>query len=172
MSEHLEGRGAAVDVKLRRPWAVAGLSIVTLNIYSVYWYYKVNREMRDLGSACGDRDLAGAKPWRSVVAITIGGVVLIPPIVSLVRTVRRLQHVERLSTGSARGAAALIALVVASQVLCIGRFITGTTGLWLVLIGSLARVLATALMQARLNAVWRRSELLTLDASADQIALA
>ena len=60
-------------MKVRRPWTVALLSILTLGVYSVVWYYKVNREMRDYGSAVGDNDLAGSKPRQSVFAVTIGG---------------------------------------------------------------------------------------------------
>ncbi len=33
--------------KTRNPWGVWGLSIITLGIYYLYWYYKVNEEVRD-----------------------------------------------------------------------------------------------------------------------------
>ena len=33
--------------KVRNPWAVVGLSIITLGIYFLYWTYEVFREMKD-----------------------------------------------------------------------------------------------------------------------------
>jgi Domain of unknown function (DUF4234) len=33
--------------KVRNPWAVVGLSIITLGIYFLYWTYQVFREMKD-----------------------------------------------------------------------------------------------------------------------------
>lgn len=33
--------------KVRSPWAVIGLSIVTLGIYGLYWHYAVYQEMKD-----------------------------------------------------------------------------------------------------------------------------
>ncbi|HET6916721.1 MAG TPA: DUF4234 domain-containing protein [Acidimicrobiales bacterium] len=33
--------------KLRNPWAVLGLGIITLGIYSIYWQYATFKEMKD-----------------------------------------------------------------------------------------------------------------------------
>ncbi|HUZ10395.1 MAG TPA: DUF4234 domain-containing protein [Acidimicrobiales bacterium] len=33
--------------KVRNPWAVIGLSIITLGIYSLYWQYATFRDMKD-----------------------------------------------------------------------------------------------------------------------------
>jgi uncharacterized protein DUF4234 len=33
--------------KVRNPWAVVGLSLITLGIYFLYWTYQVFREMKD-----------------------------------------------------------------------------------------------------------------------------
>src|SRR6478609_9385191 len=38
--------GRAVG-KTRNPWGVWGLSLITLGIYFLYWYYKVNDEVRN-----------------------------------------------------------------------------------------------------------------------------
>ena len=97
-------------VRVQQPWSVAVLSILTLGIYSVVWYYKVNREMRDFGSASGDRDLAGSNPVRSVLAVTIGNWLVIPAMVSYVRMVGRVRRVERISIRTACGGGTMIAL--------------------------------------------------------------
>jgi hypothetical protein len=36
--------------KVRNPWGVIGLSIITLGIYSLYWQYAVFKEMKEYSS--------------------------------------------------------------------------------------------------------------------------
>ena len=150
----LQSRG--LEVKPRRPWVVAMLSVLTLGIYSMFWYYKVNREMRDFGSSHGDQWLAESKPWQSLIAVTIGGLIVIPELVSLVRTVRRVQAVERIAAGAARPVSGLTLILVGSVVLGLGASFHRIGG-WLLLAGAVAFVTAITLIQARLNAAWQAS---------------
>lgn len=78
--------------KMRNPWAVLGLSLITLGIYYVFWWYFINREMRDVGNANGV-DL-GQSPGVSVLAITLGAFVIIPPFVSIWKTGRRMEGTQ------------------------------------------------------------------------------
>lgn len=91
-----ETSAAGALVKVRSPWAPIGLGLLTLGIYNIVWYYKINREVRDFGQARGDRELAESKPGMSVLAITLGAILVIPAIVSFFKTVGRVQRVERL----------------------------------------------------------------------------
>ena len=50
---------------------VLGLLLITLGIYSVFWWFYVNREMRDYGHATGN-DL-GQNPMNSALAWFPGG---------------------------------------------------------------------------------------------------
>ena len=43
--------GGPGSAKIRHPVAVCVLSVVTIGIYYLYWWYQVNREMVDLGRA-------------------------------------------------------------------------------------------------------------------------
>jgi uncharacterized protein DUF4234 len=79
--------------KMRNPWGVVGLSLITLGIYYVFWWYFINREMRDVGNANGV-DL-GQSPGTSVLAITVGAFVIIPPFVSIWKTGRRMEGTQR-----------------------------------------------------------------------------
>jgi hypothetical protein len=79
--------------KIRNPWAVLGLALITLGIYYVFWYYFINREMRDLGQSRGV-DL-GHSPITSVLAITLGVIIIIPPFVSIWKTGRRMEGTQR-----------------------------------------------------------------------------
>jgi len=157
MARHVELADSGVQVKLRRPLAVGALSIITLGIYSIVWYYSVNREMRDFGVSRGDPRLAASRPWNSVLAITIGSLVVIPRLVSFVRTVTRVQAVEQLATGAPRSGFGLTAGLIAATVLPLASSAHRVGGA-VALVGFVAFVLAVSLMQARLNAVWQASE--------------
>jgi hypothetical protein len=143
-----------VEARLRSPSTVAVLGIATLGLYTIVWYYKVNREMRDFGSRHGDRGLASTSPWGSVLALVIGGIVLIPRLTSLVRTVGRVQSVERIATGSARPAAGLKAGLMAAALLPLG-YSSRRLGPLFVLAGLMALVVSFTLIQSRLNAALR-----------------
>ena len=73
------GGGSA---KLRNPWAVFLLILVTLGIYYLVWCYKTNRELADYG--------VGDSPGLSLVAITLGGFLIVPPFVSEWRFFKRI----------------------------------------------------------------------------------
>jgi Domain of unknown function (DUF4234) len=63
-------------------------SLLTLGIYYVVWYYKINRELRD---ACG----VDVSPVIAILAITIGWLVIVPPFFSWYRTFERIVQAQR-----------------------------------------------------------------------------
>ena len=81
--------------KTRDPLGVALLTLVTLGVYFFVWYYKVNREMADLGRARGSDEL-GDSPGTSLIAVTLGALVIVPAIVSLYNTFQRTRAAARL----------------------------------------------------------------------------
>ncbi len=83
---------AGASVRARNPFAVLGLSIVTLGIYQWYWWYQINREMRDASQRRID-----VSPGMSLLAVTLGALVLVPPLVSTHRTARRAQQMGSLA---------------------------------------------------------------------------
>ncbi len=87
--------------KIRNPWGVIGLTLITLGIYYFFWWYYINREMRDLGRARGV-DL-GQNPGNSVLAITLGALIIVPAIISLWTTSDRMQRTQE-TVGVERGA--------------------------------------------------------------------
>jgi hypothetical protein len=80
----------------RDPLGVALLTLVTLGIYFFVWYYKVNREMSELGRARGTDEL-GDNPGTSLLAVTLGALIIVPAIVSLYNTFVRTQAAARLT---------------------------------------------------------------------------
>jgi Domain of unknown function (DUF4234) len=95
MAYEMNIRGTQDQVKIRSPWAVALLPIVTLGIYHLVWWYKVNRELRDYGEARG-YDL-GQSPTNSVLALVPGFLIIVPPLVSYWRGTKRIQGASRLA---------------------------------------------------------------------------
>jgi fatty acid desaturase len=75
-------------VKLRNPFGVFVLSIVTFGIYYFVWYYKVNRELRDAARI-------DVSPVAALLAVSVGWLIIVPPFVSWYRTFQRLQQAQR-----------------------------------------------------------------------------
>jgi hypothetical protein len=123
-----ESKGA----RIRSPLLVLLFTVCTLGIYLWFWWYIVNREMRDLGRERRTKEL-GEEPALSVLAYTLGGLIVVPVLVTTVRTVRRIQKAQQL-TGEKHLNGWLFA------------------AFWLVTLSLGAPVL----MQIELNRAWRR----------------
>ena len=95
MALELQIRGTGDEVKVRNPWAVALLPFVTLGIYHLVWWYRVNREMADLGRARGE-DL-GDSPTASLLALFPGGLVIVPALITYWNGFKRIQKAAELA---------------------------------------------------------------------------
>jgi uncharacterized protein DUF4234 len=102
MAEELQVGGTVV--KIRNPFGVFALSIVTFGIYYAVWYFKVNRELRD---AAGIE----VSPVTAVLAISIGWVIIVPPFVSWYRTFERIQQAQR-QAGLANEASPMLGFIL------------------------------------------------------------
>lgn len=143
--------------KVQSPVALIGLSVVTLGVYTAFWYYRVNREMRDYGRARGDEDLAASKPVRSVLAWVPGGWIVVPLIVSFARATGRIVRCERLAGIDPADRRSIIALVVVAAAAGLGSsFVPATPAAMLLAIDVVCGLAAMAAVQRRLNAIWRR----------------
>lgn len=81
--------------KLRNPLGVLGLLLITLGIYQIFWWYYVNREMRDYGRAT-KYDL-GQNPVNSALALFPGGIIIVPALITLWRGTKRAQGAQRVA---------------------------------------------------------------------------
>ena len=89
--------GGPSRAKLRNPWGVLGLLLITLGIYGIFWWYLVNREMRDYGRATG-YDL-GQNPTNSALALFPGSLILVPPLFSYGWGTKRALATQRVAGG-------------------------------------------------------------------------
>jgi len=129
MAYELQIRGSEGQAKIRSPWAAALLPIITLGVYHVVWWYKINRELRDYGQAKG-YDL-GQNPTNSLLALFPGGLIIVPALISYWRGTERVQ-----------GAARLAGQEPVSGWLSIALYVIIAPGFW-------------AYLQVALNNLWR-----------------
>jgi uncharacterized protein DUF4234 len=87
MAELIEIGGQ--QYKRRSPLAAWGLAFLTLGIYSFVYHYKVNDEARRF---LGDETI---KPGVSVLAVTLGILLIVPPYISYYRTGDRIRRMEQ-----------------------------------------------------------------------------
>lgn len=71
MAPEIQIGGTGATAKVRNVVAVAVLSVVTLGIYLIFWWYFINRELADYGRALGTAEL-GDRPGRSTLALFPG----------------------------------------------------------------------------------------------------
>ena len=130
MAQEVQIAGAGTTAKIRNPIAVAVLSVVTLGIYLVFWWYFINRELADYGRANGTNEL-GDNPTMSTLALFPGVLILVPALWTTVTTFNRVQAAQKLAGQTP---------------------INGWLGLLLYLVISPAMY---AYMQSGLNGTWR-----------------
>ncbi|MHB8507345.1 MAG: DUF4234 domain-containing protein [Candidatus Dormibacteria bacterium] len=65
-----------------------GLPIITFGIYSFVWYYKINSEARRY---LGDDRIS---PGISLLAFSLGGLLIVPPFISVYNTGKRIQRMQ------------------------------------------------------------------------------
>ena len=122
--------GAAQPAKIRSPVAVAILTFVTILIYLFFWWYFINREMADYGKSRGVTEL-GDSPGKSTLAISLGLLVIVPAVWTIVTTFKRVQALQRLTgeTTPINGWIGLILAVVIEPAL-FGYMQSGLNSSW------------------------------------------
>lgn len=126
MAEEVQIASGKQPAKVRGPVAVALLSLVPF--YSLFWWYFINRELRDLGQARGT-DL-GQNPTNSVLALFPGGIVIVPAIMTLINGGKRIQTAQQMhGINPLNGWLAVVLFLVFSP-LAIGYFQSNLNQVW------------------------------------------
>jgi Domain of unknown function (DUF4234) len=73
----------------RNPLGVLGLSFITLGIYGLYWYYKVNQEIQRY---TGDETIS---PSRSLLAVIPGFLLIVPPFIAYYNTSNHIVQMQQ-----------------------------------------------------------------------------
>jgi Kef-type K+ transport system membrane component KefB len=116
------------NVKVRHPLAPLGLGIITLGVYPLVWYFKINSELRSQGE--------DVSPGVALLAITLGAFLIVPPFVSMYNTGERIRRVQE-----RKGVDSPISAVLALVLLFI----------------PIVNAFQSAYLQAGLNRAWERA---------------
>jgi hypothetical protein len=95
MAEEIAIRGSNEVGKIRGFVSVLLLTIVTIGIYGLVLYYKQNKELAELGKARGTEEL-GTNPGLSILAVTLGVFLIVPPFVSMWGTWKRQDRARKM----------------------------------------------------------------------------
>ena len=146
-------------MRLRRLWAVALLLVFTAGVYYLIWYYRVNRELREYGRSFGPPNPLDVDLLRTMLAVTIGSLVIVPGAVSVARTFDRIVHAERLSDAG-RPLSTRVGLALFLLALVLGSASLLPIGTWATLSLSVAALALLAgklaYTQHHVNGIWRR----------------
>ena len=96
MAEEVQIRGSDYVGKIRNPLAPALLPFVTFGIYALVWYYKINKEMAEMGRGRNTEEL-GTSPGTSLMAVLFGWIILVPPFLSFYNTWKRKCTAENMT---------------------------------------------------------------------------
>ena len=96
MAEVVPIQGAQSTAKIRSVVWVIVLELITLGIYGFFWWYFIHRELRDYGRTKGTNEL-GTSPGTSLLAITLGLLIIVPALVSIFNGFKRVQAAQRLT---------------------------------------------------------------------------
>jgi hypothetical protein len=134
MATEVTARGAYV--KIRHPWGAFLLVLITLGIYYLFWYFFINRELRDFGQTADDAgNRIEVNPWVSLLAVTLGWFLIVPPFVSMYRTFKRIR--------------------TAQEIADVGPRVSPGLGLLLFFIALIFFPVEVPYAQTNLNRVWR-----------------
>jgi hypothetical protein len=145
------------EPKVMPPKRVAAFNAFSLGLYSLRWYYRANRELRDYGTARQDQALARIRPGLALLAVTLGCWLLLPPLVSLIRFGGRLRRCERLAGSQDHGTRAITAMLICAVAASVVPVSGAAATLAEVLAVLALQSTALAMAQARLNRAWRYS---------------
>jgi hypothetical protein len=82
--------GQGLTGKHRNPFLVWLVwPLITLGIYHLYWWYKINDEARRLDPSIE------VNPVLSLLALFPGGLIIVPPFVTVYRTGERIRSMQR-----------------------------------------------------------------------------
>ncbi len=109
----------------RNPLGVLGLTLITIGIYGLYCYYKVNEEIQRY---TGDQTIS---PSRSLLAVIPGSLLIVPPFIAYYSTANHVMQMEQQRAIGSQISAALV-----------------------VILGIVVWIGMTAYVQEHLNRVW------------------
>ena len=101
----------------RSPLGVLGLTLITIGIYFLYWFYKANEEIRDY---TGDQTIS---PGRSLLALVPGFLLIVPPFIAYYNTANHVAQMERERGISSEISPALVVIIGLVISIALGAYV-------------------------------------------------
>ena len=143
----------AGSARIRNPWHVVWRGLLLPFVYATVWYGKVAGEVRDYGQEAGDERLSRVLARRTVFGMLLGWVLVVPAVVVIVSTARRVQRAEGICFGTPQPITAVVATAVVAQTAGLACVLAG----WAILVPVVLlanAVVVMRLLQPRLNGIW------------------
>ena len=96
MAQSVQIPGTQSTAKICNVIGVGALSFFFSLIYLWIFWYRVNRELADFGKAKGTDEL-GTSPGKSLLAVTLGALIIVPAILSFFGTHKRIVAAQKLT---------------------------------------------------------------------------
>lgn len=96
MAQSVQIPGTQQNAKICNVVGVGALSFFFSIIYLWIFWYRVNKEMAAYGQSKGT-DECGTSPGKSLLAVTLGALIIVPAIISFIRTHKRLVATQKLA---------------------------------------------------------------------------
>lgn len=90
----------------RDPLGVLGLMFITLGIYFLYWYWKLNEDLRTF-----DHD-ESISPTRSLMAMIFGWILIVPPFIAMYNTAKHVRTIEERQSMPSQLEPALVIIIM------------------------------------------------------------
>ena len=94
MAQEVAIPGTDSNAKICNVVGVAFLSLIPF--YILFWWYRVNRELADYGRARGTDEL-GTSPGKSLLAVSLGGLIIVPAVMSFFSTHKRITKAQEMT---------------------------------------------------------------------------
>jgi hypothetical protein len=108
--------GSQHTARVRSPLMVGLLSLVPF--YWLYWYFSINNEMSKMGETRSTDEL-GTSPTMSLIAVTLGVVLIVPPFISIWNTAGRINQAQHMA-GEQVGLSKVLATILTILLFPIG----------------------------------------------------
>jgi hypothetical protein len=152
---------AADSTPVRQPLTVSrtrvavGLAVLLPVVYVTYWQLRVAAELRAFGRNLEDRRLSAISSRRTLLAMTVGWILVLPALVQLGRAARDVQRAEELKFERAGSVSALTHIIVTCELVALIVAVAFNAAVLIPIAVLVASIAEIVVLQPRLNRLWR-----------------
>jgi len=96
MAQSVQIPGTENNAKICNVVGVGALAFFFSIIYLWIFWYRINKELAAYGKSKGTEE-CGTSPGKSLLAVTLGALIIVPAIISFIRTHKRLVAAQKLA---------------------------------------------------------------------------